>query len=201
MGSPPLPAMTPVPPQPVQQARQPDIFIPPPTVVIPAVQRLRRVLVTAAQPAIDFSGLPPADVYRVRYFGRTTNAAAVAVQLRLGGSAGANYFANQLDASNATTPSENLAANQGVCGSLPTPASANTGCGTIDIFGCNQSVFRPTYTYLAFRLDGAAAGNTHTMSGGGELAVNGVVNEITLMLSAGSWDVGSWVIVQAEPAF
>lgn len=197
----PLPRITPVPPQPQsQQSPLPTAFTSLSAAVV-SFQRLRRISpLLAAQATFDFAGLPPADVYHIRYFGRTTAAGAQNVQLRLNGNSGGNYFSNQLDASNAGAFAEQLGATQGNCGSVPTTASTNTGCGTIDIFGGNQSALKPIYTYQSYRADGGGAGQTHTQTGGGLFGVLGIVTEITLLLGGGNWDVGSWAAVWGELA-
>src|SRR2546430_10223252 len=104
------------------------------------------------------------------------------------GDVGAHYFSNHQDFSNSTSLNETIGGTAGDCGTMTGTTSANSGEGSIVIFGYAQTAFRIGWTFQAFRLDGGSPSNTHTVVGGAGWTPTSLaaVPTIALFLLAGT---------------
>jgi hypothetical protein len=164
--------------------------------------KLAEVTGSGASGTLSFSSIPSG--YRnlfVRYFGQSSSAGAVNVGLQFNGDTGAHYYSNATDLSNASVLGEALAVTTGDAGSITGTSSGNSGCGSIIIHSYAQTTLKIAWTYHSFRLDGGAAGNSHTQIGGGNWVPTtpAAITSIALVLSGGNWQTGSVAELWGEP--
>jgi hypothetical protein len=186
-----LPTIRPVPAPPTAQPLHPKALDFAPARVRGFYLAQPRLVLTAVTATVTFQNLIPGKfLWRLRYIGQTDNAGPVNVLMRINNISTASYFSNTSDDSNVNADTESLGATSGLAGSVA--QAVNLGEGTIEIFPAAQAAFggRVLWQYQSWRIDGGAAGNTHTQIGGGTVA-SGDVGRIDLFLSAGNWKIGS----------
>lgn len=155
--------------------------------------------------SIDIPGIVAtyADLeLEIRAFG-TAVAPTSVLGIRLNGDAGSNYYAQLLGAHAASvTTAENLAITYLSLGDVPALNSLNTGSVMVDIPDYTQTGSRHTFQSRWVVATAGTTGTTLIGLGGGFWDDSGgaaaAINRISLLLSAGSFAVGTRVILRAK---